>query len=88
MPLHPARLRDAVEDEGPESVAAWIGGRGRTQEPRHIARGEEAEAGHGRAVGLINELVDAPRLEAVFEPDVLGRRLHSPRGGLACEAPA
>ena len=67
MPLHPARLRDAVEDEGPRNpLLAWIGGRGRTQEPRHIARGEEAEAGHGRAVGLINELVHAPRFEAVF----------------------
>ena len=36
----------------------------------------------------VDELVDAPRLEAALEPDVLGRRLHSARGGLACEAPA
>ena len=87
MPLHPPRLRDAVEDEGLE-CCGWIGGRGRAQERRHIACGEEAEAGHRRSVGLVNELVDAPRLEAALEPDVLGRRFHSSRGRLSCEAPA
>ena len=88
MPLHPARLRDAVEDEGPEPVATWIGRRGRAQERRHVACGEQAETSHRRSVSRVNELVNAPGLEGVLKPDVLGGWLHSPQGGLACEAPA
>src|SRR6185295_8462594 len=51
------------------------------------ARGEAREAGHGGPVGVIDELVDAPGFEAALEPDVLARRFHFARGGLACEAP-
>ena len=88
MPLHAARLRDAIEDEGAQPVAARIGGRGHAQERRHVARGEEAEPSHRGPVSFVDELVDPPWLEAALEPDVLGRGLHSARGGLACEAPA
>src|SRR5262245_11875941 len=88
MPLHAARLRDAIEDEGAEPVAARIAGRGHAQERRHVARGEEAEPSNGSPVSLVDELVDMPWLETVLEPDVLRRGLHGARGGLACEAPA
>src|SRR5262245_47963119 len=88
MPLHAARLRDAIEDEGAEPVAAGIGGRGHAQVRRHVARGEKAEPSHRGAVSLVDELVDPPWLETTLEPDVLRRGLHGARGGLACEAPA
>src|SRR5262245_52677809 len=88
VPLHPPRLRDAVKDEALEAAAVWIGRGGRAQERRHVPRCEEAEPGYRRAVGVVDELVDAPRLEATLEPDVFARRLHRARGGLACEAPA
>jgi hypothetical protein len=88
VPLHPPRLRDAVENKGPEAVAVWIGRGGRAQERRHVARCEEAEAGHRGPVGVVDELVDAPRFEAALEPDVLARWLHRGRGGLARKAPS
>src|SRR5262245_1859631 len=83
--LHPPRLRDAVEDEGWKAAAAWI--LRCAQERRHLARCDKAEAGHRRPVGVVDELIKAPRLEATLEPDVLARGLHDARGGLACEAP-
>src|SRR5262249_21140300 len=82
MPLHAPGLRDAVEDKGSGRVATWIGGGGGAQERRHVAGGKEAEASHRRAVGLVDELVDAPRLETPLKPHVLGRRLHGASWGL------
>src|SRR5262249_36773849 len=88
MPLHPPRLRDAVKDESSQAGPARVGAGRCAQERRHIARGEEAETGYRCPVGLVDELVDAPRLEAAFEPDVLRRRFDGASGGLACKAPA